>query len=119
MNNLLELGKDKVSSVLIKFCLNIKMIRKWIANEDTKNQEKFDKTLRDLEKMARGLKMQRVIETVEKAMEELNDKEFLEELVETEGDPIEKERQHKEHELHRSEKKAMELQKKKEIDEMV
>lgn len=63
--------------------------------------------------------MQRVIETVEKAMEELNDKEFLEELVETEGDPIEKERQHKEHELHRSEKKAMELQKKKEIDEMV
>ena len=66
---MLELGKDKVASVLIKFCVNIKMIRKWIANEDVKNLDKFDKTLRDLEKLARGLKMQRVIESVEIAME--------------------------------------------------
>ena len=52
--------------MLIKFCVNIKMIRKWIANEDVKNLDKFEKTLRDLEKLARGLKMQRVIESVEK-----------------------------------------------------
>lgn len=63
--------------------------------------------------------MHRVIEIVEQAFEALALKEFLDELSEPESETVEKERQHKEHELHRSEKKAMELQKKKEIDEMV
>ncbi len=77
------MGKDKVAGVLIKFCLNIQMVRKWIASEDTKYLEKLEKTLRDMDKLARGLKMGRVIECVEMAHASLEDKAF-EELL---GDP--------------------------------
>lgn len=84
LNNLLELTKDKVVGVLIKFCLNIKAIRKWIATDDAKNSEKFDKALRDMEKLARGLKMQRVVESVENARAQIEHPAFEDELANSE-----------------------------------
>lgn len=52
------------------------MIRLWIQNDNIKHLEKLDKTIRDLDKVANGLKMINVIESLDRAKVRLKETEF-------------------------------------------
>lgn len=52
------------------------MIRVWVQSDDIKHLERLDKTMRDLDKVSKGLKMTNVIESLDRAKVRLKETDY-------------------------------------------